>query len=103
MQAASKSLEARNQAAEIKVRAERQAGELISKMEKAKTGPKVNSQPAKKSKAEQLDEVGIKKDQASRLEQMAAVPEEAFEELANAEAATAAGREITSTAARLTR
>ena len=65
----------------------------------------VETKPTKQrqSKAEQLDEVGIKKDQASRLEQMAAVPEEAFEELANAEAATAAGREITSTAARLTR
>ena len=87
MKAAKKSLEAQNQAAEIKVRAERKAGELISKMEK-KQGQRndkpTSSQPETKSKIEQLESIGVSKPQAHRLEQMAAVPEEKFEELADA-------------------
>ena len=87
MKAASESLEAQNQAAEIKVRAERKAGELIAKMEKAKKGNRhiknEERSSAEPSKTKQLESIGVSKTQAHRLEQMAAVPDETFEELAD--------------------
>jgi phage N-6-adenine-methyltransferase len=68
---------------EIAVHAERALGERTAGMEKAKPG----RQPAMElirderinSKAEQLAEVGITADQASKFEQLAAIPEDEFE------------------------
>ena len=67
-------LEAQNHAAEIKIRAQRKAGEILLKMEKATNKPK--SQPAK---LEQYKEIDITPSDASRWQQIASVPEATFE------------------------
>ena len=90
------SLEAQNQAAEIKVRAERKAGELISKMEKGKTGPKDNYQTEKQFKSDQLEAIGVSNAQAYRMGTIAKIPDEQVEGLVNAQKATEEQREITS-------
>jgi hypothetical protein len=75
--AASDSLEAANAAAEIKLRAERKAGEMLANMENAKTGPKeLRNTPLHNS----LNELGIERMQSSRWQREASVPEERFEE-----------------------
>lgn len=65
-------------ATEIKVRAERRCGEMTARMDKAQ-GRRTSSDDAKKSKAEQLEEVGISVQEAHRYENLAAMPEEHFE------------------------
>ncbi len=68
-------------------------------MEKSKgrrTDKRTSGQSVQKSKEEQLKDVGVSRTQAHRLEKMASVPEDTFEELADAEKATADDREITS-------
>jgi len=72
-------LEAQNHAAELKLRAERRLGELLAAGPKheggrpARTGPIVA--PVSKTYADQ----GINKKQAQRWQQIATVPEAAFE------------------------
>jgi phage N-6-adenine-methyltransferase len=78
VKAASDSLEAANAAAEIKLRAERKAGEMLASMEKnpgggdQSTGNGVLPVPS-------LDDLGIDKMQSSRWQREAKVPEEQFE------------------------
>ena len=62
-----------NQAAELKIRAERKAGKLLAKM-KLRGGDRAKSQSAT------LKKLGIDKHQSSRWQQIAAVPESKFEE-----------------------
>lgn len=75
--------EAERQACEIRLRAERRAGELLALAEKAKGAQgsgsnqyEVRSRPAT---APTLADLGISKSQSSRWQQLAAVAEEQFE------------------------
>jgi phage N-6-adenine-methyltransferase len=81
VKAASDSLEAANAAAEIKLRAERKAGDMLAAMEKNKGG-----RPTEKTAgtvpevlAPSLSDLGIKEDQSRRWQREAKVPEEQFE------------------------
>ena len=69
-----KNTEAERRACEIRLRAERKAGQLLSKMERAKRG-----RPAKTSDATTLNDLNITRDQSSRWQALANVPEEDFE------------------------
>ncbi len=69
-------------ATEIKVRAERKAGEFTALMEKAPGARKdigTSSHRATRSKEQQLSEVGLTKQEASRYEQLASMSEAHFE------------------------
>ncbi len=70
-------------ACEIRLRAERKAGQLLAKMEKAKRGPDKNGSGQRSrratSDAKTLSEMAISKDQSSRWQALAGVPEEDFE------------------------
>ena len=74
-------LEIQNRAAEVKIRAERRAGEILSEMEKARAGrPKKNrSLAATNSSAFTYAELGINKSQASRWQQIASLSTRTFE------------------------
>lgn len=78
MKAASESLETANAAAEIKLRAERKAGEMLAAMEK-----NVGGRPAETGNVvlpvSSLDDLGIDKMQSSRWQKEASVSEEEFE------------------------
>ena len=72
-------LEAQNHAAEIKLRAQRKAGELLDDMDKNKgaatEGWKTRSQPSTT-----LDDIGITKNQSSQWQQIADMPDVDFED-----------------------
>lgn len=74
-------LEAQNHAAEIKLRAQRKAGEILSRMEKAKGGERYHrSQPATSAEiVPTYEELEITKQDASRWQQIASLPAETFE------------------------
>ena len=98
LKASRESLEVANQAAEIKIRAERKAGEITAAMEHGKDGRKPKetcNSVLQVSKSEQLAEVGLDRMAASRLEDLARIPEDRFEDLVRADTATAEGRELT--------
>lgn len=90
VKAAAAGLEAANAAAEIKLRAERKAGEMLAAMEKNEGnrygGNSVLPPPS-------LDDLGIDKMQSSRWQREAKVPEEEFE--AYIESCCYEGKEIT--------
>lgn len=69
-----KNTEAERRACEIRLRAERKAGQLLTTMDRAGRG-----KPAKTSDATTLNDLGISRDQSSRWQQLANVPEEEFE------------------------
>lgn len=78
IKAASDSLEAANSAAEIKLRAERRAGEMLAEDEKIRPG-----RPQKKGNTMlpfSLESVGVSKIQSSRWQKEASVQEDVFEE-----------------------
>jgi hypothetical protein len=89
-------------ATEIKVRAERRAGELLRDMEKnpgvRTLGPSRVSAP---SESPTLDTLGITHKQSSRWQKLAAVPAEKFEQAV--QAAKEVAREVTTTATRKAR
>jgi hypothetical protein len=61
---------------EIRLRAERKAGELLRQMEKAKGGnPNLSHRPTGST----LSDLGITRDQSSQWQRLAAVPEPEFE------------------------
>lgn len=76
-------MEAENAAAEVRLRAERRAGELLREMEKneggrpRETGSTMRPVP---EKPPTLSDIGVTKHQSSRYQQVAAVPEPVFEE-----------------------
>jgi site-specific DNA-methyltransferase (adenine-specific) len=74
-------LEAQNDAAEIKLRAERKLGELLAQSERNPGGNTNRSQPATGSPDEpaRLRDLGISKSQSSRWQAIAAVPETVFD------------------------
>jgi hypothetical protein len=70
-------LEAQNDAAEIKLRAERKLGELLGAIDKDRGGNFNRSQPATgSSKPVRLQDLGVSKSQSSRWQAIAAVPEQ---------------------------
>lgn len=74
-QAAGMGLEIQNYAAEVKLRAERRAGQLLAKL-------KLHGGDRREATADErvtLDEIGVTKDQSSRWQLTAAVPEKSFE------------------------
>lgn len=101
---AGEGLESQNMIAEIKLRAERRAGELLQEMEKATgtrgdipekvTGGRIMRPPVQDVPT--LAEVGITKSQSSRWQAIATVPEEVFEQ--HIAAATAGQKELTTAA-----
>jgi uncharacterized caspase-like protein len=77
--------EALNRAVRIRVRAERRAGELLEKMDKAKgareRGTKRGTATrSTDSTASTLADLGVSKYQASRWQKLAQIPEKVFEE-----------------------
>ena len=80
---AGESLENQNLMAEIKLRAERRAGEILQDMEKAPAGRKPENRSHRATDLvtpPTLAEVGITKSQSSRWQAVAKIPEEVFEE-----------------------
>jgi len=94
VKAAAAGLEAANAAAEIKLRAERKAGEMLAGMEMRDGGDaaRARSQAATELPPS-LDDLGLTKDQSSRWQREAKVPEEEFE--AYIESCCYEGKEIT--------
>jgi hypothetical protein len=88
-------LEAQNHAAEIKIRAERRAGEILASMAKNR-GATVNGRTVQPSDttAPRLVDLGISRSQASRWQAAAVVPEMQF--VQHVERTRAEGRELTS-------
>lgn len=94
VKAAAAGLEAANAAAEIKLRAERKAGEMLAAMEKKPAGrPAENRSHDVTDLPPSLDDLGIDKMQSSRWQREAKVPEEEFE--AYIESCCYEGKEVT--------
>lgn len=87
-------MEFQNWAAEIRLRAERRAGELLREMKERGERDPGGRGPRKveSSRATQLPDLGITRDQSRKWQKIAAVPEEHFE--AVIEAAKEAGLEL---------
>ena len=86
---AGESLEMQNEIAEIKLRAERRAGEILKEMDKNKGGrPKTGDTVSPVPSTPTYAEVGIEKKQAERWQKEADVPEEQFEEWVASSAST---------------
>jgi N6-adenosine-specific RNA methylase IME4 len=78
---AGESLEMQNMIAEIKIRAERRAGELLKeqKRDQGETDKKIMSDDSTLSSKPKLDEIGISKNQSSSWQKIADIPEDKFE------------------------
>lgn len=73
--------EAERKAIEIRIRAERKAGELLANMERGRTGPKLPASSAGNSSYRKtLDEAKIPERTAERWQELARVPANHFEE-----------------------
>lgn len=74
------SLDLQNRIAEIRIRAERRAGEILSRMDKNEGGrPSKNSSHDERGFAATLKELGISYSQSSRWQLIAHIPKEEFE------------------------
>lgn len=74
-------MEAENAAAEVRLRAERRAGDLLAEIEKAQGArTDLTTSDNRKPKSEAIREAGITPSTAKRYQQVAAVPEPVFEE-----------------------
>jgi len=71
-------IEAQNHAAEIRIRAERRMGELLLRMPK-NHGARGVYPPSTDTTAPTLSDLGLSRDQASRCQRIARIPEDAFE------------------------
>ena len=84
--AAKLGLENQNEAAEIKIRAERKAGEMLAQMPKAEGGQPYQEKNSTGNivlpvDTPTLSDLGIEKMQSSRWQMVASLPEDEFEEL----------------------
>jgi len=76
-------MDAERQAIEIRIRAERRAGEMLAEMKK--TGQRDSGRGKRKAESgttmplPKLADLGISADQSSNWQQLAAVPQETFE------------------------
>jgi len=75
------SLEMQNQCSEIKIRAERRAGEILGEQEKNEGGRPIKnpSHDVRSFQPSKYSDLGIKYKQASRWQKIAEIPEEVFE------------------------
>lgn len=76
-------LDIQNYAAEIKVRAERKAGELLAERDRP-TGNRFTIEgdtASRSTRPPTLEEIGISRKQSSRFQEVAAIPEPVFEEV----------------------
>lgn len=89
---AQKGLDIQNQAAEIKIMAERKAGDMLAKMDRQRKG---DGRPAKASQPATLSKIGVNRSQSSRWQAIAAVPARDFNR--HVAETKKAGRELTST------
>ena len=80
-----KNTEAERQACEIRLRAERRAGQLLAEMDKLK------GRPAKASGATTLSDLGISRDQSSNWQKLASIPDDHFEAAITGEHPSATG------------
>jgi hypothetical protein len=75
-----RNVEAETKACEIRLRAERRAGQMLAEREKAKRGPDANGQGSQRATAEKpLADLGNSRTQSSRWQKLAAIPDEQFE------------------------
>jgi len=81
MRASKASLEAQNAAADIRLRAERKAGEMLADMEMNVGSKKTKAGGNTMLPPEKLSDIGITKMQSSRWQAIARVPEAKYEEL----------------------
>ena len=79
--AQARNTEAERRACEIRLRAERRAGELLREREKARPGPKPSElgSATQPNSALSLDDLGISKRQSHTWQRLAEVPQERFE------------------------
>lgn len=92
---AGESLEMQNDIAEIKLRAERRAGELLKEIERSQGGrPAGNTDQPGPSFRSEIDDAGIAATTAKRWQAIAGVPESVFEQ--HIETVKARGDELTS-------
>lgn len=77
-QAARLGLEIQNEAAEVKIRAERKAGEMLAEMPKAQ-GASVEGWKTRSHDVTTLEDMGIEKMQSSRWQAIASLPDAEFE------------------------
>lgn len=73
-------IDIQNYAAEIKIRAERKAGELLAEMPKQDGTPSDKLSPGVQQPPK-LADIGITRKQSSRFQEIAAIPEPVFEEV----------------------
>ena len=85
-----KNTEAERQACEIRLRAERKAGQLLSEMEKAKGGDP-RPPPVAVGGPPTLADLGVSYNQSSQWQKLAAVPDDEFETALDAERPTTNG------------
>lgn len=90
-------LEAQNLCAEIKLRAERRMGQELSKLPRAKSGPKARVPSHDAREQPKLSEIGINYSQSSRWQKVGRLTEAEFDEYV--ETTKANGDEITSSGA----
>ncbi len=84
-------LDAERQAVEIRIRAERKAGQMLKEMERGKTGPITMHREYKSSEfAQAKEDANISTGQAQRWQKLAEIPDKEFEE-------TVKGREMPTT------
>lgn len=93
---AGETLEVQNAIAEIKIRAERKAGDLLDEMERSTVGDNqhtAGSNTVLLPNKPTLADIGITKTQSSRWQKVASMPEKEFEE--HVHETTKAGKELT--------
>lgn len=88
------SLEMQNRCAEIKIRAERRAGDILSEIEKHPPGPSKGDRSHDGTDPPRLVDLGISKNQSSRWQSIASIPEKDFDE--RVEEIKGKGEELTS-------
>jgi hypothetical protein len=72
-------IEAERQACEIRLRAERKAGQLLAQMDKAKGGRPTETPRVDRGVSETLSDLGISYDQSSQWQKLGAVPQDKFD------------------------
>ncbi len=75
------SIESQNDACEIQLRAQRRLGELTKEIEKASPPGRAGSKAATAGKTQTLEEQGISRQNTSKWQTLAAIPEKKFEAL----------------------
>jgi hypothetical protein len=89
------SLEMQNRCAEIRIRSERRAGEMLRERDRHPPGPSKQDRSHDGTQPPRLEDLGITKNQSSRWQLIASIPEEQFEN--RVDSLKTNGKELTST------